>query len=448
MDNRKIRTIMYCTLIIILLFASGIYRFKSYKSYGGAKENLPPELKDKTIVRLWMKKSVISPTRSYQIEKFNKENKDNIHIIFTEYKEDYYNAIRTTLASGHGPDLFEYGFSTLMKNEQVTSLDKINIDMTNIDKSNIVRFKDMPIGIKLMETNVKFIWNKDLFKKAGLDPNKPPQNWEEVIAYSKIIKEKFPEVTPFAFPLKEYEDVKVSIGEPSVNAGNIYTSFWDYKNGKYNFNYSKEILNTYNKMYKLNYINKDFDKKSRNQLRSEFYQNNIAMMISTFEDKGYFSNILPLNFNLGVKDLIQVNNNKNNIYYYVQNMNFLVINSESVKDEKKKFAIKKVYEYLINEGTNKEILSTRSALPVNLKDTKVTKDIYEEYNKVDKYKNEDYDPTIFLSRNSSLEINLILDAIKGQKTVDESVRGLNEQYNKYFKFAEEKENFDFKYYKK
>ncbi|MBV1817718.1 extracellular solute-binding protein [Bacteroidales bacterium MSK.15.36] len=448
MNNRKIRTIIYCTLIILILFASGVYKLKYYKSYANEKENLPPELKDKTIVRLWMKKSVISPTRSYQIEKFNKENKDNIHIIFTEYKEDYYNAIRTTLASGNGPDIFEYGFSTLMKNEQVASLDKINIDMKNIDKSNIVKFKDMPLGIKLMETNVKFIWNKDLFKKAGLDPNKPPQNWEEVIAYSKIIKDKFPEVTPFAFPLKEYEDVKVSIGEPSVNSGNIYTSFWDYKEGKYNFNYAKEILNIYNKMYKLNYIDENFDKKSRNQLRSEFYQNNIAMMISTFEDKGYFSNILPLNFDMGVEDLIQVNNNKNNIYYYVQNMNFLVVNNESVKDENKKFAIKKVYEYLLSEDVNREVLRTRSALPVNVKDTKVNKDIYDEYNKIDKYKNEDYDPTIFLSRNSSLEINLILDAIKGDKTIDESIKGLNEQYDNYFKFAEEKENFDFKYYKK
>ncbi|MCG4579501.1 ABC transporter substrate-binding protein [Clostridium cochlearium] len=448
MNNRKIRTIIYCTLIILILFASGVYKLKYYKSYANEKENLPPELKDKTIVRLWMKKSVISPTRSYQIEKFNKQNKDNIHIIFTEYKEDYYNAIRTTLASGNGPDIFEYGFSTLMKNEQVASLDKINIDMKNIDKSNIVKFKDMPLGIKLMETNVKFIWNKDLFKKAGLDPNKPPQNWEEVIAYSKIIKDKFPEVTPFAFPLKEYEDVKVSIGEPSVNSGNIYTSFWDYKEGKYNFNYAKEILNIYNKMYKLNYIDENFDKKSRNQLRSEFYQNNIAMMISTFEDKGYFSNILPLNFDMGVEDLIQVNNNKNNIYYYVQNMNFLVVNNESVKDENKKFAIKKVYEHLLSEDVNREVLRTRSALPVNVKDTKVNKDIYDEYNKIDKYKNEDYDPTIFLSRNSSLEINLILDAIKGDKTIDESIKGLNEQYDNYFKFAEEKENFDFKYYKK
>ncbi|NME94500.1 extracellular solute-binding protein [Clostridium cochlearium] len=448
MNNRKIRTIIYCTLIILILFASGVYKLKYYKSYANEKENLPPELKDKTIVRLWMKKSVISPTRSYQIEKFNKQNKDNIHIIFTEYKEDYYNAIRTTLASGNGPDIFEYGFSTLMKNEQVASLDKINIDMKNIDKSNIVKFKDMPLGIKLMETNVKFIWNKDLFKKAGLDPNKPPQNWEEVIAYSKIIKDKFPEVTPFAFPLKEYEDVKVSIGEPSVNSGNIYTSFWDYKEGKYNFNYAKEILNIYNKMYKLNYIDENFDKKSRNQLRSEFYQNNIAMMISTFEDKGYFSNILPLNFDMGVEDLIQVNNNKNNIYYYVQNMNFLVVNNESVKDENKKFAIKKVYEHLLSEDVNREVLRTRSALPVNVKDTKVNKDIYGEYNKIDKYKNEDYDPTIFLSRNSSLEINLILDAIKGDKTIDESIKGLNEQYDNYFKFAEEKENFDFKYYKK
>ena len=58
-----------------------------------------------------MKKSVISPTRSIKLKKFNKENKDNIHIIFTEYKENIIMQIRTTLASGHGPDIFEYGFS-------------------------------------------------------------------------------------------------------------------------------------------------------------------------------------------------------------------------------------------------------------------------------------------------------------------------------------------------
>ncbi|UOE96861.1 sugar ABC transporter substrate-binding protein [Fervidobacterium islandicum] len=34
------------------------------------------------------------------------------------------------------------------------------------------------------------MYNKDLFKKAGLDPNKPPKTWDEVLEYSRIIRAK------------------------------------------------------------------------------------------------------------------------------------------------------------------------------------------------------------------------------------------------------------------
>lgn len=175
MNNKRTKFTVYIIVVFLLLLASMVYRFKFYKSYASDKSTLPPELQGKTIVRLWMKKSIISPTRSYQIDKFNRENKDNIHIIFTEYKEDYYNAIRTTLASGHGPDMFEYGYSTLMKNNQIAGLDALNMDMNKIDKSNIIYYKDTPIGIKLMENNAKIIWNKDLFEKSGLNPNNLPK---------------------------------------------------------------------------------------------------------------------------------------------------------------------------------------------------------------------------------------------------------------------------------
>ena len=33
-------------------------------------------------------------------------------------------------------------------------------------------------------------YNADLFKKAGLDPSKPPNTWDEFVAYAKAIKEK------------------------------------------------------------------------------------------------------------------------------------------------------------------------------------------------------------------------------------------------------------------
>ncbi|MBA5850903.1 extracellular solute-binding protein [Clostridium sp. cel8] len=448
MGSRKSKFILYSVLIVVIILTSIIYRMKFYKPYSDNNQNLPPELRNKTIVRLWMKKSIISPIRSYQIEKFNEENKDNIYIIFTEYKEDYYNALRTTLATKkYAPDIFEYGYTDLMKNDQVASLKDIGFNTKSVDSSNIVTYKNMFLGVKLMETNAKMIWNKEIFKEAGLDPNKPPKTYEELIDYSLKIKEKFPNITPFAFPIGEYEDMKISIGEPSVNEGSIYTSFWDYKKGTYNFNHAKDILNVYKEMYSKNLLAKDFASKSRNQMRSEFYRGDIAMMISTYEDRGYFSNILPLNFEMGIQDIIQTGDNPN-VYYYVTNSNFLVANKYAISDKKKREAIKEVYDYMVSEDVNKEVMESRNALPLNVKTTKIENDIYSEYGDVSKFKNETYDPTLFLSRDSAYEIGLIVDAIKGNDSVDDVINKLNDKYKYYYNFAVDKENFNFKYYKK
>jgi multiple sugar transport system substrate-binding protein len=45
-------------------------------------------------------------------------------------------------------------------------------------------------GIPTNNETMAFIWNADLFEKAGLDPNAPPATWDDVVAYSKQIKDK------------------------------------------------------------------------------------------------------------------------------------------------------------------------------------------------------------------------------------------------------------------
>jgi multiple sugar transport system substrate-binding protein len=42
-------------------------------------------------------------------------------------------------------------------------------------------------------------YNKDLFKKAGLDPNKPPTNYEEILAYAKKLRALGKDTYGFAF---------------------------------------------------------------------------------------------------------------------------------------------------------------------------------------------------------------------------------------------------------
>ncbi len=40
-------------------------------------------------------------------------------------------------------------------------------------------------SLPMEATNLALMYNKDLFKKAGLDPNHPPQNWDELLEFSR-----------------------------------------------------------------------------------------------------------------------------------------------------------------------------------------------------------------------------------------------------------------------
>lgn len=39
-------------------------------------------------------------------------------------------------------------------------------------------------GIPFQRSTILLYWNKDLFREAGLDPNHPPANWDELVAYA------------------------------------------------------------------------------------------------------------------------------------------------------------------------------------------------------------------------------------------------------------------------
>jgi sn-glycerol 3-phosphate transport system substrate-binding protein len=45
-------------------------------------------------------------------------------------------------------------------------------------------------GIPFQRSTVVMYWNKELFKEAGLDPNKPPQNWNELVEMGRKLTKK------------------------------------------------------------------------------------------------------------------------------------------------------------------------------------------------------------------------------------------------------------------
>ncbi|WP_374621080.1 sugar ABC transporter substrate-binding protein [Devosia sp.] len=53
-----------------------------------------------------------------------------------------------------------------------------------------VTWDGVTYGIPTNNETMALIWNADIFKQAGLDPDSPPATWDDVVAYSKQIHDK------------------------------------------------------------------------------------------------------------------------------------------------------------------------------------------------------------------------------------------------------------------
>ena len=53
-----------------------------------------------------------------------------------------------------------------------------------------VAWKGKTFGVPTNNETMALIWNAQIFKDAGLDPEQPPKTWADLVAYSKQIKEK------------------------------------------------------------------------------------------------------------------------------------------------------------------------------------------------------------------------------------------------------------------
>lgn len=412
MSNRK-RIRFYSIIVVIFLVISLLLRV-TITEMSRSKSPYPDMAEGRDVVTLWLKESYYSESIKEIIDNYNLKNNDNIYIDYHSYGADYFNMLRLSMMTMDKPDIFQFGFYDFLKNEQLFSLTDLGIDYTKASDDNVFYYKGKPMGVKVAGNTVKFIWNKDMFKLAGLDPDRGPRNWDEVIKYARAIKKKFPQVIPFEFPAAGFYDLKVSIGETSVNRGNIYTSFWDYINGKYDYSYSKEILKVYNQMYQEGLISTRFNEIDKKKLREDFFYKKTAMAISVYEDKTYFLTNRYLDFDMGVESLPKLHGADNENYYFVEDINCLVAN----KNDENTDAIRKVYQWLLDTCLNNEEIDI-----LNFKSEYYK--VYEEYDKDDNFTYEKKDPTATLGFNQSVVNNYFYDAIRGRRKIEDAINGLN-----------------------
>lgn len=129
------------------------------------------------------------------VDNYNKTNTDNIEIQMDIMPNDQLQQkLPAAVATGTAPDFVLFGVENIAPYVSNDSLEDISDfwDVTGVDKSNILEnvLELSHVDGKLygtpMQYNVTYLyWNKDLFRDAGLDPEKAPETLEELADYAE-----------------------------------------------------------------------------------------------------------------------------------------------------------------------------------------------------------------------------------------------------------------------
>ena len=65
---------------------------------------------------------------------------------------------------------------------------------------NLFTWNDTVIGVPIQVQSYYYYWDKDLFEAAGLDPETPPQSFEEIVEYAKLLTDPSKNQYGFVLP--------------------------------------------------------------------------------------------------------------------------------------------------------------------------------------------------------------------------------------------------------
>ncbi|HIS30211.1 MAG TPA: extracellular solute-binding protein [Candidatus Limivivens intestinipullorum] len=110
---------------------------------------------------------------------------------------DYDSKMNVAFAGGTAPDIFGVGLNTLPTYVQTGNLQKMSEVLddswdgwTDIPENiqQYASYEDAFYGVMMCDLR-PFMWRKDLFEAAGLDPDTPPANAEELFEYAQKLTE-------------------------------------------------------------------------------------------------------------------------------------------------------------------------------------------------------------------------------------------------------------------
>jgi multiple sugar transport system substrate-binding protein len=162
------------------------------------------------------------------VDNYNKTNKDGITIEMDIIPgATLSQKFATAFATKTAPAMAHIGNSDLIRQVQYLSPLDDFFEKTGANKSDFepasleaLQHKGSQYVIPFQWFSTFLYWNKDLFRAAGLDPEKPPKTWDEIAEYAAKLTNPAKKIYGYGIPIKGAPNVFVS--QFLSNGGEIY----------------------------------------------------------------------------------------------------------------------------------------------------------------------------------------------------------------------------------
>jgi multiple sugar transport system substrate-binding protein len=159
----------------------------------GSSEHTSVSADGKTHITIWnFYAGVQAPSFKLVCDEFMRQNPDIVVESLTMGQNDIHTKISMAITGNQAPDLFvRKGLPEYASQGLLLSLDSY-FAQAGISKEtfqpgfwDIITWKGVPYGMPTQASVPLLYYNKNMFKEAGLDPNRPPRTWDEIFEYNR-----------------------------------------------------------------------------------------------------------------------------------------------------------------------------------------------------------------------------------------------------------------------
>ncbi|WP_379145818.1 ABC transporter substrate-binding protein [Paenibacillus sp. sgz500992] len=238
------------------------------------------------------------------IHQYNKSNPDHIEIIIMNLSTDVYgDTLNMLMTSGQGPDVFSVDngwLATYVEKGYLAELSSF-LNPGDLDRFPVWArdFADSSLykgGIYFMPSSietVRLIYNKQLFRNAGLDPEQPPVTFADMERFAGKISQAGVGVNKYGFGLPAGDSqysLQTGLEMSSTYSG---TYLYNYRTGRYDLSGYAPWLQMLLDMKAQGSLYPGETLLKRNSALRQFADGNIGMMYVTSKDYVKLQEYMP-----------------------------------------------------------------------------------------------------------------------------------------------------------